>query len=98
MAQGNGGREKIDRGCVCCSVFDVSCQASCLRQLLQEISELTEIIGISTNQSRKLFTFLPDTSARQKLHIFIGGRSKIHCFIDCLIIYIGVLAIYLRTY
>jgi hypothetical protein len=47
--------------------------------LVQVISELAEIIynlGISTNQSRKLLTFLPDTSARQELHIFIGQRSR----------------------
>jgi hypothetical protein len=61
--------------CVC----DVSCQASHLCQLVREISKLAEIIynlGISTHQSRKLFTFLPDTSAHQMFHIFIGRRSK----------------------
>jgi hypothetical protein len=74
MARGNGGREKMTDRCIC----DVSCQVSHWPQLVQEISELAEIInclGIGTNQSRKLFTFLPDMSARQKLHIFIGQRS-----------------------
>ncbi len=59
--------------------FDVSCQASRSRQLVQEISKLEKIIyhlGINTNQSRKLLTFLLDTSARQKLHIIIGQRSN----------------------
>jgi hypothetical protein len=59
--------------------FDVSCQASRSHKLVGEISKLGEIIyhlGISTNQRRKLLTFLPDMSSHQKLHIFIGQRSS----------------------
>jgi hypothetical protein len=33
-------------------------------------------LGISTNQSRKLLTFLPDTSARQKVNFSTGQRSN----------------------
>jgi hypothetical protein len=71
MAQGNCMREKMTNHCVC----DVSCQALRLRQLVREISKLVEIIhnlGISTHQSKKLFTFLPDTSAHQILHFFLS--------------------------
>jgi hypothetical protein len=50
-----------------------------LAQAVQKISVLAEIIyslEIRINQSRKLFTFLPDTSAHQKLHIFIRQSSS----------------------
>ncbi len=65
--------------------FDVSCQASRLRQLVQEISKFREIIydlGISTNQSRKLLLFLLYTSARQKVNFSVGQRSSTQCTIQ----------------
>ncbi len=61
--------------CVC----DVSCQASPSRQLVQKISKLAEIIhnlGISTHQSRKLLTFLPDTSTHRMFTFFVKWRSN----------------------
>jgi hypothetical protein len=63
-----------------CCVCDVSCQVLPSHQLIQEISELAEIIynlGISSYQSRILLTFLPDTSAHQMFNFFVGWRSNI---------------------
>ncbi len=51
----------------------MSCQASHLHQLVQEISKLAEVIynlGISTHQGRKLLTFLPGMSAHQMFNFF----------------------------
>jgi hypothetical protein len=42
----------------------------------QQIGRNNIYLRISTNQSRQLFTFLPDMSAPQKLHISIGQRSR----------------------
>jgi hypothetical protein len=60
--------------------FDVSCQVLRLRLAgtrNQQISRKNIWLGISTNHSREMLQFQPDTSAHQKVNIFIGQRSKL---------------------